>query len=346
MKTPSLEEVKAYFKDAKEVRCLFDGDIYDVSNGKYEFVEVFFGVRLWKNHNNYATVYKDGKCAEIISYKDKTDESAKKNPEIKQYKHIPSDYIWNLAKNGKCYRCDEFAGYTIPREIVENSSDWEEVKPKEYEILSFCYTNGHDAEITSGKNKNGTFRPYEVDELTFINSPIHKIHSVKRLSDGEVFTVGDKVKYPFGDYPAEIKKIIIVKSEDNDVVASICEGSLGKVAFCVDREVGNLLLENAVKAKNPVLFTTEDGVEIRQGEKFYVVDGQYGKFKTHETIGGHFTKEHKHRKRFSSKSLAEEYVLMNKPCLSVNDVLELNPYMRAIKNSICELAKSKISDQQ
>jgi len=221
MKTPSLEEVKAYFKDAKEVRCLFDGNIYDVSSGKYEFVEVFFGVRLWKNHNNYATVYKDGKYAEIISYKDKTHESAKKNPEVKQYKHIPTGNIVKQSINKKSYYCEGWEGYFIPCEIVENSSDWEEV------------------------------------------------------------------------------------------------------------------------IQNPVLFLTEDGVEIRKGDKFYVVDEQYGKFKMHDTIGGHFTKEHKHRKRFSNREKASEYVLMNKPCLSVNDIVGKSK--NSMISELVELAKSKIN---
>lgn len=226
MKTPSLEEVREYFKNAKEVRCLFDGNIYDVSSGKYEFVEVFFGVRLWKNHNNYATVYKDGKYAEIISYKEKIGESAKKNLEVKQYKHIPTGKIVESSDIEGFYSID---GIALPNWLIENSSDWEEV-------------------IT-----------------------------------------------------------------------------------------------------NPVLFTTEDGVEIRQGDNYFAV--QKSSF---DILPCHHELENPEKwATFSSKSLAEEYVLHNKPCFSYVEVTKLLKeaiesdkcfFQTIFRSSLVKLAKSKIND--
>lgn len=230
MKTPSLEEVKAYFKDAKEVRSIYGSKFILNDLSLIGFSNLDFADGIYYNDGEYKIYDTETKTyAEIISYKDKTNESAKKNPEVKQYKHIPTGNIVKQSINKKSYYCEDWEGYFIPREIVENSSDWEEVITK------------------------------------------------------------------------------------------------------------------------PVLFLTEDGVEIRKGDKFYVVDEQYGKFKMHDTIGGHFTKEHKHRKRFSNREKASEYVLRNKPCLSVNDVVYGTK--KAFVNNeamsaLVELAKSKISDQQ
>lgn len=74
-KTPKLEEVKAYFKNAKEVRCLSDNKIYNIENIKRDF-HFFYGdiwictfkhviLMFYSNTNEYA---------EIISYKDETPE--------------------------------------------------------------------------------------------------------------------------------------------------------------------------------------------------------------------------------------------------------------------------------
>lgn len=303
MKTPSLEEVRAHFKDAKEVKENCFGRIkFKIDWEKVKLSTVGnwtqgeLDLYLWSKDFGYA---------EIISYKEKIGESAKKNPEVKQYKHIPTGNIVKQSINQKSYYCEGWEGYFIPREIVENSSDWEEVKPKEYEILQ---TNHKHHGILSVINSNPELHKDET------------IHSVKRLSDGEVFTVGD----------------MTTKGEIHgfDIVSGILSVRLGDQAT---------LLRTFDKI-NPVLFLTEDGVEIRKGDKFYVVDEQYGKFKMHETIGGHFTKEHKYRKRFSSKEKASEYVLMNKPCLSVNDIVGKSKSLMIYE--LVELAKSKISDQQ
>ncbi len=247
---------------------------------------------------------------------------------MKQYKHIPTGKIAEKKYPG--YEIDKIH---LPEWLIENSSDWEEVKPKEYEVLTY---NHDKREIHSDTGECGC-----------------PIHSVKRLSDGEVFTVGDKVKYPFGGYPSEIKKIILVNKEDEDVVAAISEGSLGKIALCVDRYVGNLLLENAVKILNQVLFTTEDGVEIRQGEEYFWIVIHPSGWNVWRNIA---EKENasfqNNQKNFSSKELAEEYVLMNKPCLSVDDAMKILDYYTDGKkywtndefnDSLVELAKSKIN---
>lgn len=72
MKQPTLEEVKEYFKNAKEVKCLFDGKIYDITKGiitqdnKGRFESLF-------EDGQYCRLQKfDSEYAEILTYKEKT----------------------------------------------------------------------------------------------------------------------------------------------------------------------------------------------------------------------------------------------------------------------------------
>jgi len=243
---------------------------------------------------------------------------------MKQYKHIPTGKIAKKAEITGCYFVEQ--DY-LPNWLIENSSDWEEVKPKEYEILKFQLTSGL---IIEASRIDGTADKY-------------LIHTVKRLSDSEVFCVGDKVKFPFGDYPAEIKKIIIVNDEGNDVVATISEGSLGKIALCVDRYVGNLLLNKAVKANQP-LFTTKDGVEIFKNQKYFglytdswlleeIECGIDYEISADENLNSPYL-------TFSTKEAAEAHRLLNKPCLSVNDIIGNSK--NTMKSELIELAKTKI----
>ena len=80
------------------------------------------------------------------------------------------------------------------------SEFWEEVVEKDYEILSFKQDSGIADLWTKfhtnswGRNVNGqcVTNPYTTEEI--LSNKLYAIHSVKRLSDGEVFTLGDKAK--------------------------------------------------------------------------------------------------------------------------------------------------------
>ena len=72
MKT--IEEVKEYFKDAKEVKCLQDGIIFDLTKIKTIRDVHRFNEGFWMDGNfNEGSIllYQYGKFAEIISYKQK-----------------------------------------------------------------------------------------------------------------------------------------------------------------------------------------------------------------------------------------------------------------------------------
>jgi hypothetical protein len=196
-----------------------------------------------------------------------------------------------------------------------------EVVEKEFEIL--CFKNIETRKETPVKDftfEDGGFL-FNVDTGNFYPSKDvcnyilenYSIHSVKRLSDGEVFTVGDKTDY------GVIKKFILEK--DNVL----------EIYFSPDFYDGNIL--NKIKKIKQPLFTTEDGVDIFEGDYYHLVyfeKGRVGLPKgtdlftvsiTHkaEALGKEETWS-TNCKFFSKKEAAEEYILLNKPCLSINDI--------------------------
>lgn len=69
MKTPTLEEVKEHFKNAKEVRCLVDNQIYDISDLEI-IMDYKCRAEVILKDLRYCRLYKYEKYAEIVSYKD------------------------------------------------------------------------------------------------------------------------------------------------------------------------------------------------------------------------------------------------------------------------------------
>lgn len=72
MKTPSLEEVKQKYLNAKEVRCLFDDEIYNISKMNNYFDNEDGSFWCEKTSRLQCELYDNGIYAEIISYKEKT----------------------------------------------------------------------------------------------------------------------------------------------------------------------------------------------------------------------------------------------------------------------------------
>jgi hypothetical protein len=108
------------------------------------------------------------------------------------------------------------------------SEFWEEVLQKDYEILRTCPIVG-------------------------------TIYSVKRLSDGEVFTVGDIIKVRSHGSNKRIDEIEIIENEP-----SYSDGIWFQYAL------GCSHLKNAIKVKQPI-FLTHDGKDIFEGDTVWWV---------------------------------------------------------------------------
>ena len=78
MKT--LEEVKEHFKDAKEVRCLFDNEFYYVNKKQRGVYSIQYSCWITNSDSDEIKVYNcdDDKLAEIISYKSTKEKTPKK----------------------------------------------------------------------------------------------------------------------------------------------------------------------------------------------------------------------------------------------------------------------------
>ena len=193
---------------------------------------------------------------------------------------------------------------------------YQEVVEKDYEILTVITNNGKFIEKVY--NQDATIEPY------------WKIHSIKRKSDGEIFTIGD----------------IIDTKVDNKYKQEILEINFGinnnllKDRLIFKTKAGYVVINIAVKSKQP-LFTTEDGVDIFEGDYSYGVHNSkfdIVKIKHINTVyvGDNFIE-------FSTKEKAEEYILLNKPCLSYNEILNATKIRN--KNTfetLKDLVKSKI----
>ena len=203
----------------------------------------------------------------------------------------------------------------LENDWIENYPEfWQEVVEKDYEILSFINVNNKIYELRlDGRYFN--------DELKYNDYKycleVLKIHSVKRLSDSQIFTIGDKVFTEYVNYT--INKIDIVN--DKCMVTAL---------YDTNNPNGSRFhynLNNLKKAKQP-LFTTEDGVDIFEGDNLYSIDNMLNirkhllfnaRYDDNTLLNNRifFNSDYKH---FSTKEKAEEYILMNKPLLSLSDV--------------------------
>lgn len=143
---------------------------------------------------------------------------------------------------------------------------------KEYEILSFKQNTGISdlwTEFNCGwcRNNNGKpiTNPYEFDEI--ISNKLYKIHSVKRLRDGEIFTIGDKVSFIFS---GREYKFIIKEIEEHNLSISVIGSGNDGYPFNID-----LIVVKKVEDKKPIL--TENNNCIICGSLMVVIRGRYPK---------------------------------------------------------------------
>jgi hypothetical protein len=169
-----------------------------------------------------------------------------------------------------------------------------------------------------------TGRGYTMEEL---NRNGYEIYSVRRLSDGIVFTINDYVEFCANDafagqtWLARIDSIEIRK-ESNELVFVLKGDS--------EDDIFHKFIQNIRPApkeeKKPVLFTTEDGKDVYEDDKVWYVNGIL-KVYSHDFIVSHPSTREKDLthypdiyKYFSSEEAANEYVKYNRKDYSLNDI--------------------------
>lgn len=205
---------------------------------------------------------------------------------------------------------------TIPMIFIQNSNDWEEVIEKDYEILNFINPNSkeifykvidclehHEYYSTDKKSNCYGLGDRKVEYV----EKYYNIHSVKRLSDGEIFSIGDKFKTSHLESNI-LEKIYLYNDKIyfNDSVTKM-------------ENKFRCQLKHAIKLKQP-LFITEDGVEIFNDNTlvYTVSPNNFRLGKWYVFMGRPYIKNN--HKLFSTKEAAKQYVIENKPCLSYNDI--------------------------
>ena len=137
--------------------------------------------------------------------------------------------------------------YNYYAKHVENSPEyWEEVVEKDYEILSWTAKDCNSIVI------KGSELPHTPCSLP---AGYWRIHSVKRLSDGEIFTVGDKIT----GYHEDARSIQTIR---------ICTYT-GRIRL--EQSGGYTDLMNATKVKQPISLT-HDGKDIFVGNRIVWVN--------------------------------------------------------------------------
>lgn len=159
----------------------------------------------------------------------------------------------------------------------------------------------------------------------------YEIKSVRRNSDGVVFTIGDKIQhlnYTTDSYNAPICRIISF----GDTVQLIRNHNY--------QSESSVILKCAQHAKKP-LFTTEDGKDIFDGGIYYEIRTGQGWL-----ISSKHAREGDHRfpsiKNLSTKEAAEEWILMNKPLITLKDLYDHSVRNGFDLNELRRLVKSRL----
>jgi hypothetical protein len=234
---------------------------------------------------------------------------------MKKYKLIkkyPGSPILNTIVEQRfniliCYRIiSPVSKPVLSKEIIENSPEfWEEIIEKDYDILSVLLRRSADHVI----------RKVDLnDSKSYIESLIkcdgNSIHSIRRLSDNEIFTVGDKIKTSVTDNYCAIYNLLL-----NNTGKLLIDCTHSYLAH----KKGVDLLSDIQHIKKP-LFTTEDGVDIFDTDEVYGVELGSFRFLHYIVVASDITKNYIKCVHFSTREKAEEYIIRNKPCLSLHDI--------------------------
>jgi len=234
------------------------------------------------------------------------------------------DEVELLRKGSTFYKSK--SGVLVHFKFIENYPEfWEKIEEKEYEILSFINTSKVRFEadaFISKKGEDGLFNPslsavpnIKSTEEELLNNVNYQVYSIKRLSDNTIFTVGDKIMGTMSYLEKEQKYVTILEIiiYGNDLFLRIETGN-------VINKYGSF--KNIKHYKIPI-FTTEDGVDIFDGDMYY--------FTSKDSIGYIFS--HKCVKtdkgsdcyiRFSTKEKAQEYINRKKILFVTRDGMNMH----------------------
>lgn len=133
------------------------------------------------------------------------------------------------------------------------------------------------------------------------------------MKNNNIFTINDVIHHKKWDSIGTIKSFRVLNN---------------KILVWIDWNIKNnvnddseAFINDIEHYKNP-LFTTEDGVEMFAGQTICSVHIKAHTIQDRGILGLDF-KPNNDYKYFSKREKAEEYILLNKQCLSINDVAKI-----------------------
>jgi hypothetical protein len=110
------EEVKEHFKNAKEVKCLSDGNVYDITKEGAKQIHQPLSQECWicSFKTNVKLSNKEGDYAEIISTKDHIQEYNKSLKKLNVY-----EWKWICSEDGELFVLVDY--YTSKKDFVKQT---------------------------------------------------------------------------------------------------------------------------------------------------------------------------------------------------------------------------------
>lgn len=235
-----------------------------------------------------------------------------------KYKHKTTGFIATPINKG-WYEIDsnDDLALTVPSWMIESSEDWEQVKEKGFEILSFIGLI--DSHVYHRDDRDKTFYQAENGaggtQKNMLANPNNGINAVRRKEDSEVFTKNDYVTHD--RQKAQITDFLV----DEDVLG----GLLVRVRFLRGVEDCGVALSNIVKMEPE--FITEDNKPVFEWVWYVDTDLRGDAYKPHLTRL-HRDSIHPYPvcKYFSTEEAAWEWCIEHKPMFSIeliSDLLDL-----------------------
>ena len=201
--------------------------------------------------------------------------------------------------------------------VYEKYSEfWEEIKePKTFEILSFAGVGTLIAKLTP----NGTYSYEDLDQckewtldemiVPMKDSGFPIIYSVKRLSDGEIFTLGDCMTSNTSDW------------SDRDCFISAFKLTDDKMFFEIKQDkMKSFYLLSLTKYKHKPILISEEGIKLYEGDECFLVFTTRWDY-TKTNMRKELSSPTSYMKYFANEDKARAFCYLHKPLYSRQDVL-------------------------
>jgi len=243
----------------------------------------------------------------------------------RQGKGMSINEISDMYNNGRFETITDLK----PKNTIQDKGDWEIVSYR-HKIL----TNSLDKNVVIDKTSHHFEYAHGTSDF--------EIFSVRRLSDNTVFYVGDEVDVTTDGGKGFRDTIHHFTFTSGVNIIDVYFKDQLRTAF----DIHWLKLAKKLPPKEEVkslLFTTSDGVGMYMMDGYYSVSDEF--YLCYSNAHPSVLNEILSKRTFSTKEKAEEYILMNKPCMSIEDLMNHEGFNIGEKSLqlLKQLAKNKIN---